>query len=818
MALEKINRYEIKKEIGRGGMATVFEAYDPRFERTVAVKMLPREFMHEAEFRARFTREARTIATLEHPAIVPVYDFGEENGQPYLVMRLMTGGSLSDRLADGPIPIDEAAVILKRLGSALERAHQKGIIHRDLKPSNVLFDQYGEAFLADFGIVHVTSSTNALTASGSLVGTPTYMSPEQVYGDKQLDGRSDIYALGVILFQMLTGSTPYDADTPARMMMKHVMDPVPQILSVRPDLPPACNEIINKAMAKKPDERFASATDLSSALTAVTKHNLKQPNTEILEAELTEMKEELLEELPPTPTPVRTTAVPLDTATVDTATVTAAVPPPPPPAGTSSGSVSFPSPTPQTQTSSKTGVPKWIWAVVGLVVVVCLGGVALVASLLSDDDASFLDNDPTNTPRPVEEDDEEEGIDEQATAEAIAAIETEEAEVATAEAVPPTNTAAPPTAVAINTKIAPTPNALATRESIEATRAAVATNTPLPPPPPANSNLAPMYGPFSSVLAHDDDNFIETDYADVSPANFVMRVNMINPYGSVTGNWDFGLIFRQTDVDDEMRLVIRSDGSWSLNNRTPDNDNFIQEGNAAQYLNLDILDSNLFQLIAFDDVGYFFLNDHFIAQLDLSERTTPGEIALATGFYASTEIDGEVTIYNDFGLWPITPVFGPQNGELAHIIDDLIKLQSANVDQVNFIVDTTFSNPFAAAVNEWDFGFSFRTNGSFKYWLVIGSEGNWQLADREGSVDDEFTVAEGDVFNLNLGENETNQLRLIAWGNTGYFFLNGKFIDSLDISNNQKSGDIEVITAFYFDHEIEGKATEFANFTVIPLP
>ncbi|MEZ4594168.1 MAG: serine/threonine-protein kinase, partial [Chloroflexota bacterium] len=309
MTPEKIGRYEIKQEIGRGGMATVYEAYDPRFERTVALKMLPREFMHEAEFRARFTREAKTIATLEHPAIVPVYDFGEENGQPFLVMRLMTGGSLSDRLAEGPIAIDEAAVILKRLGSALDRAHSMGIIHRDLKPSNVLFDQYGDAFLADFGIVHVSSSTNALTASGSLVGTPTYMSPEQVYGDKTLDGRSDIYALGVILFQMLTGNTPYDADTPARMMMKHVMDPVPEILTVRPDLPPACNEIINKAMAKERDERFASATDLSSALTAITERGLEKPTMDRLEAELSDMKAELMEEAPPPVTAARSTAV-----------------------------------------------------------------------------------------------------------------------------------------------------------------------------------------------------------------------------------------------------------------------------------------------------------------------------------------------------------------------------------------------------------------------------------------------------------------------------------------------------------------------------
>ena len=201
-------------------MATVYEAKDPRFDRVVAVKVLPREFMHDPEFRGRFTREAKTIAALEHPAIVPVYDFGEEDGQPFLVMRLMRGGSLTEKMLAGPISIEETSQILKRIGSALDRAHSMGIVHRDMKPSNILFDEYGEAYLADFGIVQISSSTDALTVSGSLVGTPAYMSPEQVYGDKKLDGRSDIYALGVILFQMLTGTPPYSADTPARMMMK----------------------------------------------------------------------------------------------------------------------------------------------------------------------------------------------------------------------------------------------------------------------------------------------------------------------------------------------------------------------------------------------------------------------------------------------------------------------------------------------------------------------------------------------------------------------------------------------------------------------
>ncbi len=300
MTPEKIGRYQVEGEIGRGGMATVFKAYDPRFERHVAIKVLPREFMHDPEFRARFNREAKTIATLEHPAIVPVYDYGEDDGLLYLVMRFMPGGSLSDKLIDGPISIEESAKILQRLGSALDRAHSQGIIHRDLKPGNVLFDQYGDAFLADFGIVQVSGSNSNLTASGSLVGTPMYMSPEQVYGDKELDGRSDIYALGIILFQMLTGHLPYEADTPAKLMMKHILEPVPDLLTDRPDLPPEAEVIISKALAKERGDRFDTASDFSAALSTITK---KIPVSNDLQQQLANIQADIAPEQAETSAP-----------------------------------------------------------------------------------------------------------------------------------------------------------------------------------------------------------------------------------------------------------------------------------------------------------------------------------------------------------------------------------------------------------------------------------------------------------------------------------------------------------------------------------
>ncbi len=266
---QKIGRYEIKAELGRGGMATVYQAYDPRFEREVAIKVLPREMLHDPQFRVRFEREAKTIAMLEHPAIVPVYDFGEEDGQPYFVMRYMTGGSLSDRLKKGPVSIAEAARLFERLAPALDEAHVKGIIHRDLKPGNILFDQYNEPYISDFGIAKLSEAQTNVTGS-AIVGTPAYMSPEQAQGET-IDGRSDIYGMGIILFEMLTGSQPYQGDTPMSVVVKHITDPVPHILDVKPDLPPATESVIAKAMAKNRDERFPTVKALADALSAVAR-------------------------------------------------------------------------------------------------------------------------------------------------------------------------------------------------------------------------------------------------------------------------------------------------------------------------------------------------------------------------------------------------------------------------------------------------------------------------------------------------------------------------------------------------------------------
>ncbi len=335
---QTFGRYEIKEQLGRGGMASVFRAFDPRFKRDVAVKVLPRELLlDDPQFRARFEREAETIAALEHPAIVPVYDFGEEEGQPYLVMRLMTGGSLADRIAQGPMPAAEAARILRRMGAALDRAHEAGIVHRDLKPGNILFDQYGEAYLADFGIVRLKQAGGTLTATGGMVGTPAYMSPEQIQG-KQLDGRTDIYALGIIVFEMLTGKKPYDAETPAMMLVKQITEPMPRVLEVNPDLPPGCEYVITRATAKEADGRFDKAGEMADTLASALQGQMF--------------------DLPPTQAAVTQVATPVVDPTV-------VVPPPP---------------ATQSAPAAARRLPLWVWLVAAAAfILVCSCGLLALA-------------------------------------------------------------------------------------------------------------------------------------------------------------------------------------------------------------------------------------------------------------------------------------------------------------------------------------------------------------------------------------------------------------------------------------------------------
>ncbi len=266
MGVEKFSRYELREALGQGGMATVYRAYDPMFEREVALKILNRESLNDPQVRERFERETKIIARLEHAAIVPVYDVGRDRDQLFYVMRYMTGGSLVERIQRGMLSLAEIAHILQRIAAALDYAHHKGIIHRDLKPGNILFDEESQAYISDFGIAKFAQVASQLTSSG-IIGTPTHMSPEQARGE-EVDGRTDIYSLGVILFEMLSGKTPFEATTPLGMAYKHASEPPPHIRDVNPNLPAGVEPIISKVLAKDRNQRYSSGTELADAFVA----------------------------------------------------------------------------------------------------------------------------------------------------------------------------------------------------------------------------------------------------------------------------------------------------------------------------------------------------------------------------------------------------------------------------------------------------------------------------------------------------------------------------------------------------------------------
>ncbi|MGE5802911.1 MAG: serine/threonine-protein kinase [Gemmatimonadota bacterium] len=261
-------QYEVEQEIGRGGMSVVFRARDRRLNRLVAIKVLPPELAYDPAIRTRFTREAQTAAQLTHAHIVPIYDVGETDGVAHFVMALVTGGNLAELLAREPRPpIEEARRILREIADALAYAHTRGVIHRDIKPDNILLDAAsGRAMVSDFGIARAIEAGTRLTVTGAAVGTPTYMSPEQAMGERDIDGRSDIYSLGVIGYQMLTGRVPFAAGNPMALLLKHVGERPRPVSELRPEVPKGLRDAIDRALLKEPEERWPTAASLRDAL------------------------------------------------------------------------------------------------------------------------------------------------------------------------------------------------------------------------------------------------------------------------------------------------------------------------------------------------------------------------------------------------------------------------------------------------------------------------------------------------------------------------------------------------------------------------
>ena len=262
---QMLGAYRIINQVGQGGMATVYKAYQPSMDRNVAVKVLPRQLAESKEFVARFQQEARTIARLEHPHILPVFDYGESDGTTYFVMRYLEAGTLKEKMQAGPLSFNEIDNLFTQLAGALGYAHSHGVIHRDLKPANALVDEQGNLFLTDFGIAKLLESASPrLTQTDAIMGTPAYISPEQAKA-LTVDQRSDIYSLGIILYELVTGRVPFTADTPLAVILKHVSDPLPLPSILKPDIPESIEQVILKSLAKEPNDRFATTVEFLAA-------------------------------------------------------------------------------------------------------------------------------------------------------------------------------------------------------------------------------------------------------------------------------------------------------------------------------------------------------------------------------------------------------------------------------------------------------------------------------------------------------------------------------------------------------------------------
>jgi serine/threonine-protein kinase len=262
----EIAGFRIESEIGRGGMGVVYLAHQSFPERKVALKLLSPELASDPAFRDRFVHESNAAASTEHPNIVPVYGAGEADGQLYLAMRFIEGTDLGSLLArEGALTPDRSTRICAEIADALEAAHDRGLIHRDVKPGNILLDERDRAYLTDFGLIRRTQLHTDITKTGQFMGTVDYCAPEQIKGG-QIDGRADVYSLGCVLFECLTGAPPFRKDTEVATIYAHLEEDVPKASSKRPGISPLLSSVVTKAMAKRPEDRFATAGEMAEAL------------------------------------------------------------------------------------------------------------------------------------------------------------------------------------------------------------------------------------------------------------------------------------------------------------------------------------------------------------------------------------------------------------------------------------------------------------------------------------------------------------------------------------------------------------------------
>lgn len=280
---DTVGPYTIDSPVGQGGMAVVYKAHHARLDRYVAIKIMHESFLQDDDFRERFAREARIVARLEHPNIVPIYDYNEYNNVPYLVMKYIDGLTLKRLAFKRGLSLVETADMMAEIAAAMDYAHQRNILHRDMKPSNIIIDSDNRPYITDFGLARIAEVGASTISHDVMLGTPYYISPEQARGEKELDHHTDLYSLGIILYELIAGTVPFVADTPYAIVHNHIYQPVPLPSEHNQDLSPEIDAVLIRALAKEPADRYHSATEMIQAFKmALDVSDVKDPSASVV--------------------------------------------------------------------------------------------------------------------------------------------------------------------------------------------------------------------------------------------------------------------------------------------------------------------------------------------------------------------------------------------------------------------------------------------------------------------------------------------------------------------------------------------------------
>jgi serine/threonine protein kinase len=596
---EVVGRYRIEAHIGEGGMAAVYRAYDERLDRQVAIKFIRFSGSTESispDSLKRFEREARALAKLSHPNIVKVYDYGEHKGVPYLVMEYLMGGTLRQRTGY-PMNYREAAKLLLPIARALDYAHRQGIIHRDVKPSNILLTESGEPMLSDFGIAKLVYSkeTISLTGEGVSVGTPEYIAPEQSVG-AELDQRADIYSLGVILYELITGRKPYTAETPVAVMVKHVVEPLPHPKAYVADLPEEVEAVVIKALAKKPQDRYSTMADFAQVLESL----LHAPSGDKAGSEL---KAALQQPTQPSDVQAVKSKVQEYEPTIDSYLSQWEEKPSTPEQLPSLGGrpvmgaerktpPSYPSInlTQPTEAADSQKARPWLplgALALGVVFVILLIGGAIIWILRPQPEPQQL----TVVPATQE---------------------------ITSVALPETATIRPSDTATHSPARVEAMTLIAEKTSVKET---------IEQPEEDSKASYLLFGPANGRLVHQtsSDGCLPNmrcaplqQSAGVKVRDFIAQATFYNPYPIKQGIWDIGFFFRSKSPDEGYRLIVRADSRWELREKSPDDDYVVASGKLPP----NILDdtsgrTNQLKLLVYQKQGYLVVNDRNIVALNL---------------------------------------------------------------------------------------------------------------------------------------------------------------------------------------------------------